>query len=175
MENKKELIVKDRHGVEHNLYDLPKNFVFDGDIDLSGSNLRELPDLSTVTVTGSFDCWDCSNLTSLKGAPKIVNGYFRCHHCDNLETLLHIPIYKDIVADEKLMICYLLDPFVRSATSEDITSSPKYKQELANEEALLKTKSKLQARHQDENTSSNGQVATNVTLDILKAKESRNI
>ncbi len=86
MKNKKELIVKDRHGVEHNLYDLPKNFVFDGNIDLSGSNLKELPDLSTVTVTGSFDCWDCSNLTSLKGAPKEVGGFFNCSRCKSLKS-----------------------------------------------------------------------------------------
>ena len=91
MKNKKELIVKDRHGVEHNLYDLPKNFVFDGNIDLSERNLRELPDLSTVTVTGSFDCWACSNLTSLKGAPKEVGGDFCCSACEKLTSLEGVP------------------------------------------------------------------------------------
>ncbi len=91
MENKKELIVKDRHGVEHNLYDLPKNFVFDGDIDLSGSDFKELPDLSTITVTGSFSCKSCDNLITLKGAPEKVGGYFLCNYCNNLTSLEGAP------------------------------------------------------------------------------------
>ena len=77
MAEQKELIVKDDHGVEHNLYNLPKGFVFEGSIRIWDCNLEELPDLSEVTVTGDFCCGD-ETLTSLKGSPKGVGGDFIC-------------------------------------------------------------------------------------------------
>ncbi len=291
MENKKELIVKDRHGVEHNLYDLPKNFVFDGDIDLSGSSLRELPDLSTVTVTGDFKCDGCKNLTSLKGAPSAVKGdfscfichnltslkgapkevggnfecsdcknltslegapqkvggtfdcgvcpkltslkgapkevgedfccyacnitslegapqkvgkdfscdycdkltslrgapkkigeYFYCKYCTTLKSLIHIPECKGVAGNTSIL--ELLKQYTSciqgnygiSARYEDIVSSPKYKQELAIEASMSKTKAKLEAKHQDgEKTAPKKQVASAVNATVLKAKESRDI
>jgi hypothetical protein len=48
-----------------------------GNVYLSGKNLTKLPNLSNVTVTGSFDCSN-NNLTSLQGAPKFVGGYVYC-------------------------------------------------------------------------------------------------
>ncbi len=45
------------------------NIVIEGDLDISNSNLRKLPDLSKVIIKGGFDC-SHNKLTSLKGAPK---------------------------------------------------------------------------------------------------------
>ena len=42
-------------------------------------------------VDGFFDCGDCKNLTSLKGAPEEVGGSFWCNHCGRLETLEGAP------------------------------------------------------------------------------------
>ena len=52
--------------------------VIDGNLDLSGMELEELPDLSDVTVTGSFKCAH-NRLRSLKGAPRKVGYNFDCH------------------------------------------------------------------------------------------------
>lgn len=53
--------------------------VVDTHINLSSRNLTELPDLSCVTVRGNFEC-SSNPLTSLKGAPKQVDGAFICEH-----------------------------------------------------------------------------------------------
>ncbi len=66
-------------GKLYDIYNLPKNFVVKGDLDLSDMELTELPDLSTVTVLGKFDCSN-NQLTSLTGAPESVGGYFVCNH-----------------------------------------------------------------------------------------------
>ena len=52
--------------------------VIDGNLDLSGMDLEELPDLSDVTVTGSFNCAN-NHLRTLKGAPRHVGWNFDCH------------------------------------------------------------------------------------------------
>jgi len=59
------------------LSECDENKVFSGDLDLSGTNLEKLPDLSDISVTGSFDCSN-NNLTSLEGSPKKVEGHFNC-------------------------------------------------------------------------------------------------
>ena len=64
-------------GKFYDIYNLPKNFVVKGDLDLSDMELTELPDLSTVTVLGNFNC-EHNQLTSLVGAPKSVGGDFVC-------------------------------------------------------------------------------------------------
>ena len=66
-------------GKLYDIYNLPKNFVVKGNLDLTRMGLTELPDLGTVTVLGSFDC-GYNQLTSLTGAPKSVGG---CFHCKN--------------------------------------------------------------------------------------------
>ena len=49
-----------------------------GDINLRDKDLTELPDLTSVSVGGSFNCsWN--KLTTLKGAPATVGGGFYCH------------------------------------------------------------------------------------------------
>lgn len=50
-----------------------------GDLDLSGLNLEELPDMSKMVVHGDFDCTD-NRLISLKGSPKKVGGSFMCYN-----------------------------------------------------------------------------------------------
>ena len=42
-------------------------------------------------VDGYFDCSDCPNLKSLKGAPKKVKRYFNCSNCNNLTSLEGAP------------------------------------------------------------------------------------
>ena len=54
------------------------NNVIEGSLDLSGMDLEKLPDLSDVTVTGSFNCAH-NRLRTLKGAPRKVGHNFDCH------------------------------------------------------------------------------------------------
>ena len=42
-------------------------------------------------VTGNFKCYDCKSLTSLKGAPEVVDGDFYCYGCDSLTSLKGAP------------------------------------------------------------------------------------
>ncbi|MCQ2562531.1 MAG: hypothetical protein MJ158_02875 [Alphaproteobacteria bacterium] len=72
----------EQDGQVYDLYHLPKNFVIKGNVYLAESNFMQsgrLPDMSSVTVLGDFDCSECE-LTSLKGAPKAVHGNFRCDY-----------------------------------------------------------------------------------------------
>jgi hypothetical protein len=48
-----------------------------GDVILRGMGLEKLPDLSMVTVIGTFDCRD-NKLTTLKGAPAWVGNELNC-------------------------------------------------------------------------------------------------
>ena len=63
----------------YNLYNMPKGFVIEGDLDLSWKGLAELPDLSEVVIEGNFECHN-NQLTSLKGAPELVGGAFNCRN-----------------------------------------------------------------------------------------------
>jgi len=51
----------------------------DGDIDLRGMNLTELPCIFPREWDKSFYCYN-NKLTSLQGAPREVGGYFWCDH-----------------------------------------------------------------------------------------------
>ena len=42
-------------------------------------------------VKDDFSCYDCSEITSLEGAPKEVNGSFDCSRCESLESLNGAP------------------------------------------------------------------------------------
>ena len=64
-------------GKYYDIYNLPKGFVVTGGLDLRGMGLTELPDLSTVTVKGDFDCFN-NQLTNLNGCPQNVGGDFIC-------------------------------------------------------------------------------------------------
>ena len=76
-------------GKLYDIFNLPKNFVVKGDLDLSYMDLTELPDLSTVTVLGDFMC-DHNQLTTLSGAPQSVGGDFSCDY-NQLTTLSGAP------------------------------------------------------------------------------------
>lgn len=65
------------------------SIVIPGDLDLSNQNLVALPDISAVTVKGSFSC-NGNWLTSLKGAPHTVGGGFYCYD-NQLESLEGAP------------------------------------------------------------------------------------
>lgn len=67
----------EQDGEYYSILHLPRNFVFRGNLDLSNMGLTELPDMSTVTILGSFTCYH-NQLTSLTGAPKQVGGGFNC-------------------------------------------------------------------------------------------------
>ena len=75
----------EQDGEYYSILHLPRNFVFRGNLDLSNMGLTELPDMSTVTILGNFNC-DNNQLTSLTGAPKHVGGNFYCY--DNQLTSL---------------------------------------------------------------------------------------
>lgn len=57
----------------------------EGDIDLSNRNLKHLPDLRAVIVSGYFNC-SHNQLTSLHGAPESVGEFFYCSY-NRLRTL----------------------------------------------------------------------------------------
>lgn len=66
-------------GKFYDIYNLPKNFVIKGDLDLSEMGLEKLPDLSTVTVMGIFNC-SKNKLIDLTGSPKSVSILFNCSY-----------------------------------------------------------------------------------------------
>ncbi len=61
----------------YNIYDLPKEMVVEGDLNLECADLEELPDLSKWVIKGTFSCL-ADKLTSLRGAPQNVGGNFDC-------------------------------------------------------------------------------------------------
>lgn len=75
---KRPLWISDINDVKYDIFNLPKgkHLIFK-EIRISGLQLTELPDLSSVEV-GLFDCSD-NNLKSLIGSPKVVHGDFRCN------------------------------------------------------------------------------------------------
>ena len=76
-------------GKLYDVLNLPRGFVVKGNLDLSNMGLTELPDLSTVTVLGGFECFG-NQLTSLEHAPKSVGGDFDCSY-NELTSLEHAP------------------------------------------------------------------------------------
>ena len=99
----------------YNLNSLPENFTIYGDLNLSGKNLTVLPNLSTTTVMGKFNCsnnllkslegspkyakfYDCSQnwqLITLRGTPQKVEE-FHCAICPRLLSLDYGPEYARI-------------------------------------------------------------------------------
>ena len=57
------------NGVEYDFDGLPKNVVFDGDIDIHNKSLSRLPYMSTWIVNGDF-CCSRNDLNSLKRIAK---------------------------------------------------------------------------------------------------------
>ncbi len=73
------------------IYELPENTTIEGDLRLSRCNLDILPDLSTITVTGTFAC-DGNKLISLVGAPRSVGKDLICKK-NKLKSLEGCPQY----------------------------------------------------------------------------------
>ncbi len=73
----------------YSIWNLPKGFVVEGDLNLSGMGFTELPDLSHVIVMGNFIC-SHNKLTSLEGAPQKIGGDFGCYS-NKLTTLEGAP------------------------------------------------------------------------------------
>lgn len=67
-------IVK-QNGKYYNIYDLPKGFVYRGNMDLSYADLVQLPDMRTVTIKGDYDI-SGNDLRHITGAPAVVEGDF---------------------------------------------------------------------------------------------------
>lgn len=59
----------------YNIYDLPKGFVYRGNMDLSYAGLTKLPDMRTVTIKGDYDI-SGNDLQHIAGSPAIVEGDF---------------------------------------------------------------------------------------------------
>lgn len=59
----------------YDVYDLPRGFIYNGDMDLSYAGLRRLPDMSTVTINGNYDI-SGNSLMFYDGAPRVVEGNF---------------------------------------------------------------------------------------------------
>jgi hypothetical protein len=68
----------------------------DGLIDVTGSvflgynSFTKLP-VKFGRVSGNFDCYNCHNLTSLKGVPQEVGGSFEIARCVELTSLEFVP------------------------------------------------------------------------------------
>ena len=82
-------LCKDINGKIHSIYNIPEGTVFDN-LDLSGMDFTELPDLSKCTIKGKLDLRNCSNLTSLKGLPEGLRE-LNCSSCKSLRSLEGCP------------------------------------------------------------------------------------
>lgn len=57
-------------------------------------------------IDGNFDCYQCGNLSSLKGSPREVGGSFDCSQCNNLTSLEGSP--RDVGGCFECQGCYRL-------------------------------------------------------------------
>ena len=64
-----------------------------GDVEVKNKKIESLTNglFRFEAVSGGFYCFDCSNLKSLKGAPRKVGDGFDCHDCRNLKTIKDAP------------------------------------------------------------------------------------
>ena len=65
----------EQKGKYYNIYDLPKGFIYYGDMDLSYAGLTTLPNMQTVTIKGDYNI-SGNDLRRLVGAPAAVDGDF---------------------------------------------------------------------------------------------------
>lgn len=79
-----------KNGIYYNVYDLPRGFVYDGNMDLSNAGLVKLPDMSTVTILGDYDI-SGNYLVSLYGCPKKVGGDFYAYDNQPPKYMQHPP------------------------------------------------------------------------------------
>ena len=62
-------------GRYYNVYDLPRGFIYYGNMDLSNAGLSKLPDMRTVTIKGDYDI-SGNSLLSFTGVPHEIFGDF---------------------------------------------------------------------------------------------------
>jgi hypothetical protein len=63
----------------------------DGDFDCFGCSKLISLEGAPKEVKGNFNCTMCSSIINLIGAPEIVGGNFKCNFCNSLETLEGAP------------------------------------------------------------------------------------
>jgi hypothetical protein len=68
-------------------------YFVDGEINLSGKNLKALPDLSRVHMGGNFYCENNPELVDLRGAPYHCDKNFFCGNNPKLASLVGSPEY----------------------------------------------------------------------------------
>ena len=83
-------LICEKYGIENYTINPDGTIDVNGDVDLYGFDLNELP-LNFNKVTGYFNCGG-NNLTSLKGCPRWVGGYFTCSR-NKLTSLEFSPDY----------------------------------------------------------------------------------
>lgn len=67
-------IVREK-GHYYSIYELPKGFIYNGNMDLSYADLKQLPDMSHVTIKGDYNI-SGNDLFGLYGSPKHVYGNY---------------------------------------------------------------------------------------------------
>jgi hypothetical protein len=83
-------LICEKYGIENYTINDDGSIDVDGDVNLWGLGLTELP-LTFNKVSGDFTC-GCNYLTTLKGGPRWVGGFFICSY-NNLTSLEFSPDY----------------------------------------------------------------------------------
>ena len=96
-----EQFLKDNYDIRRGTYVIngPHGINKDNTVDVDGDVYVKNLKLKTLTdglfrfgkVSGSFDCSDCCNLTSLEGSPEEVGWRFYCTNCSKLTSLKGAP------------------------------------------------------------------------------------
>ena len=63
----------------------------EGNVDFRSSKILDFMGIKFGKVTGHFSCYNCTDLTSLEGAPHTVGGDFTCSGCTRLASLKGAP------------------------------------------------------------------------------------
>jgi len=84
-----------QHDKYYNIYDLPKRFVYYGDMDLSYAGLTKLPDMRTVTIKGNYDI-SGNDLQHITGSPAVVEGDFIIKNNGNPYLFKDKPVFTKI-------------------------------------------------------------------------------
>lgn len=74
----------------YNVYDLPKGFTYQGNMDLSNAGLICVPNMSTVTIKGDYNISQ-NKLVTFYGIPKEVFGDFYAYKNENMRYTNHCP------------------------------------------------------------------------------------
>jgi len=86
-----------RNRIINDTFKRVKHNTINGNVQFWDTYLEQLPDLSSIHITGCFDgpkgdVYYSGKLKSLKGSPKLVDGWFKCR-CQQLTDLVGSPKY----------------------------------------------------------------------------------